>query len=78
MKSIDVWVDFNDSNNGNIATLREHAKRPVRVGEQVVVGDGEGDICLATVEAMDNQFIALRLVPNTFTRDGEFSSAVTA
>lgn len=65
-----LWVDFNDVNDrGQINGLPEYAKPGTNLstGSKLVVGDGEGSTCVATVRASDLDFVYLDLDLSTFT-----------
>ena len=67
----DVWVDFTDVGpDGHVFALKRHARRPVGVGDVVIVGDGEDAFAEATVVGFTpSGWIDLRIQPTGFWKE---------
>lgn len=52
----DIWVDFNDvAPDGVILTLEKFASHRLEVGERVLAGDDDGNLCEAIVVSRDRR-----------------------
>lgn len=66
--SVDLWVDFNESDaQGHAFTLAKFARIQLSIGQDVLVGDHEGNRCRGIVLEMDDGIVALQLDLGTFT-----------
>lgn len=66
MERYEVWVDFNSAEDGVVTTLRRFASVTPVTGSVMTVGDREGNLCKATVVAVDGELIQLALHDGTF------------
>lgn len=56
LKRTPVWADFNNVHSdgyNNVHTLTKFSGKPLNPGDEVVVRDGEGNECQATVVSID-------------------------
>lgn len=60
----DIWVDFNSmTDDRQVLTLRKFAARPeaLEVGQALVAGDDEGNVCSAVVVSQEGDSVCLAL-----------------
>lgn len=66
----DIWADFNDIDEAGLTTtLAKTARDPSALhrGGRLVVGDGEGNFCTATVaDVLESGLVVLKMDFSTF------------
>lgn len=76
--NVDLWVDFNETDAvGHAFTLEKFARVSLSIGQDVLVGDHEGNTCRGTVLQMEDGIVALQLDLGTFTA-AEHQATATA
>ena len=67
----DLWVDFNDVDDDSRTSSLLRFAAPgsaIEVGEHILIGDDEGNLCEADVVGISGEVVELVLDANTFKR----------